>query len=370
MVLQRVHPEDLAFTHQMIERASSTGTDFDFEHRLLMQDGAVRYVHVVGRAVRDQAGDLEFIGSVMDTTAAKRAEERLAKAQSDLAHAARVTTLGELAASLAHEINQPLTAIATSGGACLRWLGRDPPDFDAARQAVSRIVRDAHHAGDVIRSLRALAVKSEPKFTKLDLNGAIQEVLVLTRSDLHGHGVALNTDLFADLRPVVADKVQIQQVLLNLITNGIDAMAEVTDRPKMLRITAHPDQADSVRIGVEDTGKGFDPATADQIFAPFYTTKSTGMGMGLAICKTIVEAHGGQLWASPSRMASFSSSVCRPTAVPRINEQFSQAASGFDFCCKRIGFCTKSYFKKSLFRATDLRWHQSGSGTEKQAVPS
>jgi signal transduction histidine kinase len=138
----------------------------------------------------------------------------------------------------------------------------------------------------------------------------------------------------------------------------------------MLRITAHPDQADSVRIGVEDTGKGFDPATADQIFAPFYTTKSTGMGMGLAIYKTIVEAHGGQLWASPSRMASFSSSVCRPTAVPRINEQFSQAASGFDFCCKRIGFCTKSYFKKSLFRATDLRWHQSGSGTEKQAVPS
>ena len=166
------------------------------------------------------------------------------KAQADLAHAARVTTLGELAASLAHEINQPLTAIATSGDACLRWLGRDPPDLDAARQAVSRIVRNAHHAGDVIRSLRALAVKSGPKFTKLDLNGAIQEVLALTRSDLHGHGVALNTDLFADLRPVVGDKVQIQQVLLNLITNAIDAMAEVTDRPKMLKITAHPDQAE------------------------------------------------------------------------------------------------------------------------------
>jgi PAS domain S-box-containing protein len=300
MVLQRVHPEDLALVQRIIEHASSTGRNCDFEHRLLMPDGAVRYVHVVGRAVRDQADELEFIGSVMDVTAAKRAEESLHKAQADLAHATRVTTLGELAASIAHEINQPLTAVATSGNACLRWLNRDPPDFNAARQAVARIVQDAHRAGDVIHSLRALAVKSGPQFTKLDLNGAMQEVLALTRSDLQRHGVALHTDLSAHLHPVMADRVQVQQVLLNLIMNGMDAMADVTDRSKMLAISAKPAQPDGVLIGVEDTGTGFDPAAADQIFAPFYTTKSSGMGMGLSICKTIIEAHGGQLWAKPN----------------------------------------------------------------------
>ena len=300
MILQRVHPEDLALVHRIIEHASNTGKNFDFEHRLLMSDGAVRYVHVVGRAVRDQADELEFIGSVMDITAAKRAEESLQKAQADLAHAARVTTLGELAASIAHEINQPLAAVATSGNACLRWLGRDPPDLDAARQTVARLVQDAHRAGDVIRSLRALAVKSGPQLAPLDLNGAIQEVLALTRSNLQRHGVELHMELYAPLPQVLGDKVQLQQVLLNLITNAVDAMSKITDRPKTLTITADPAQPDGVLIGVEDTGTGFDLAAADQIFAPFFTTKSSGMGMGLSICKTIIEAHGGQFWAKPN----------------------------------------------------------------------
>ena len=208
--------------------------------------------------------------------------------------------LGELAASIAHEINQPLAAVATSGNACLRWLGRDPPDLDAARQTVARIVQDAHRAGDVIRSLRGLAVKSGPQFTSLDLEGAIQEVLALTRSNLQRHGVELHMELYAALPQVLGDKVQLQQVLLNLITNAVDAMSEITDRPRTLTITADPAQPDGVLIGVEDTGKGFDPTAADQIFAPFYTTKSSGMGMGLSICKTIIEAHGGQLRAKPS----------------------------------------------------------------------
>ena len=259
MVLQRVHPEDRALVQRIIDQASSTGRDFDFEYRLLMPDGAVRYVHVVGLAVRDQADELEFIGSVMDITAAKRAEERLQKAQADLAHAARVTTLGELAASIAHEINQPLAAVATSGDACLRWLNRDPPDLNAARQTVARIVQDAHRAGDVIRSLRALSVKSGPQLTPLDLNGAIQEVLALTRSNLHRHGVALHMELYAPLPQVLGDKVQLQQVLLNLITNAVDAMSEITDRPKTLTITAQPVQPDGVLVAVEDTGTGFDP---------------------------------------------------------------------------------------------------------------
>jgi PAS domain S-box-containing protein len=300
MVLQRVHPEDLALVQTTINRAASTGRDVDVEHRLLMPDGSVRYVHVVARAVMDQANELEFIGSVMDVTAAKRAEERLQKAQADLAHAARVTTLGELAASIAHEINQPLAAVVTSGNACLRWMNRDPPDLDAARQAVARIVQDAHRAGDVIRSLRALAVKSGPQFTKFELNGAIEEVLALTRGNLQRQSVALHTDLSANMPPVMGDRVQLQQVLLNLITNGIDAMADVTDRPKVLTITSKSDQPDGVLVGVEDTGTGFEPAMADHLFAPFYTTKSNGMGMGLAICRTIIEAHGGQLWAKPN----------------------------------------------------------------------
>ena len=300
MVLQRVHPEDLAFVQRIIEQACSLEENFDFEHRLLMPDQSIRYVHAVGRAVRDQAGELEFMGSVMDITAAKRAEENLNKAQADLAHVARVTTLGELAASIAHEINQPLAAIATSGNACLRWLGRDPPELDAARSAVTRIVQAAHRAGDVIHSVRTLTLKSGPQLTKLDLNDAIQEVLALTRGDLHRHGVVLHTEFSAQPRRVLGDRVQLQQVLLNLITNAMDAMANVTDRPKTLMITAQPAQPDGVLVSVEDTGAGFDPAASDQIFAPFYTTKSTGMGIGLSICKTIIEAHGGQLWAKPN----------------------------------------------------------------------
>jgi C4-dicarboxylate-specific signal transduction histidine kinase len=299
-VLQRVHPEDLALVQRIIDQASSTERDFDVVHRLLMPDGSVKYVHVVAQAVRDQLGQLEFIGAVMDITAAKRAEESLQKAQADLAHAARVTSLGELAASIAHEINQPLAAIVTNGGASLRWLNRDPPDLDETRQVVSRIVQEANRAADVVRGLRALVVKSGPQLTAFDINSAIEEVLALTRGNLQRQSVALHTDLSANMRPVVGDRVQLQQVLLNLITNGIDAMADVTDRPKVLTITAKSAQPDGVLVEVKDTGTGLDPAVADHLFTPFYTTKSKGMGMGLSICRTIIEAHGGRLWAKPN----------------------------------------------------------------------
>jgi C4-dicarboxylate-specific signal transduction histidine kinase len=249
-----------------------------------------------------KATDRSFAENEIQRTVARAKDKTgsLQKAQADLGHAARVTTLGELAASIVHEINQPLSSVATSGDACLRWLDRAPPDLDAARKAVVRIVQDAHRAGDVIRSLRALAMKSGPQFTPLDLKGTIQEVLALTRSDLHQRGVALQMTLDAPLPQVLGDKVQLQQVLMNLITNGMDAMADVTDRSKMLKISAKLAQPDGVVVRIEDTGTGFDPAKADQIFAPFYTTKSSGMGMGLSICKTIIEAHGGELSAKPN----------------------------------------------------------------------
>ena len=211
---------------------------------------------------------------------------------------ARLTTLGELAASLAHEINQPLAAVATSGNACLRWLNRDQPDLASARNAVSRIVRDAHRAGNVIRSLRALTEKSGPKLTRLDIRDAIGEVLALTRGELQRHCVMLHTDLSAGEQPVLGDRVQLQQVLLNLIMNGIQAMAALSDRRRELSVSVALAAPDRMQVTVEDTGPGLDPAIAPCIFDPFFTTKSDGLGMGLSICRSIIEAHGGQLGVS------------------------------------------------------------------------
>jgi C4-dicarboxylate-specific signal transduction histidine kinase len=207
--------------------------------------------------------------------------------------------MGELVASIAHELNQPLAAVVTNGSACMRWLDREKPDLDRARQAVGHIVRDAGHAGEVIRGLRALAKKSGPQLTQLEVNPAIQEVLALIGTDLQRRGVSLRTALTAAGRLVVGDRVQLQQVVLNLVLNGVEAMTSVTDRPKVLAITSELVEPGTVQVAVEDTGTGLDPSTADRIFDPFFTTKSDGMGMGLSICRSIIDAHGGRLWASP-----------------------------------------------------------------------
>jgi C4-dicarboxylate-specific signal transduction histidine kinase len=264
-----------------------------------LPDGSVKYLQAVGQPDSTGFGDLEFVGTVMDMTERRRAEEALRNAQGELIRVARLTTMGELLASIAHEINQPLAAVAASGNACLRWLNRDQPDLDAARDAVSRIVRDAHRAGDVIQSLRALTKKSGPQLTRLDIHDAIEEVLALTRGELHRHGVVLHTDLAAGDRPVLGDKVQLQQVLLNLIMNAIQAMGTVTDRRRELTVSVARAEPDHVQVAVADTGPGLDPTTAQRIFEPFFTTKSDGLGMGLSISRSIIEAHGGHLWVSP-----------------------------------------------------------------------
>jgi signal transduction histidine kinase len=207
--------------------------------------------------------------------------------------------MGELAASLAHEINQPLAAIVANGSAGLRWLNQEQPDLDEVRAAFSRIVRDGARAGDVIRGLGALAKKTGPELAKLDIKDAIHEVLTLTRSELERHGVVLHTDLLAGDRPAFADRVQLQQVLLNLILNGVEAMRRVAGHRRILAISSEPAQPDGVLVAVADTGPGLDPATAHRIFDPFFTTKPHGMGMGLSICRSIIAAHGGRLWASP-----------------------------------------------------------------------
>jgi C4-dicarboxylate-specific signal transduction histidine kinase len=272
---------------------------FQHEYRIVLPDGSVKHLQSVGQPDVTESGDLEFVGTVMDITERRHAEEALRSTQAELARVARLTTMGELAASLSHEINQPLGAIVTLGEAGLRWLNRGEPDLDEARNALSSMVRNAERAGGVIRGLRALAKQSGPQMAKLDINDALQEVLTLTRSELQRHGVVLRTEPSAEDRPVFGDRVQLQQVLLNLIMNAVESMSAVTDRPKMLTITSDPIEPDGLLVAVEDTGTGLDPAIADRIFDSFVTTKPEGMGMGLSICRSIIAAHGGRISASP-----------------------------------------------------------------------
>ncbi len=313
--MDHVHPEDRPAFEQALDQAVHDRSRFQHEYRIVLPDGSVKYLQSVGQPDSPEAGSLEYVGTVMDMTERRHAEEGLRNAQAELIRVARLTTMGELLASIAHEINQPLAAVSTSGSACLRWLNRDQPDLDAAREAVSRVVRDAHRAGDVIRSLRALTKKSGPQLTKLDIRDAIEEVLALTRSELQQHGIVLHTHLSADDRPVLGDGVQLQQVLLNLIVNGIQAMATVTNRRRELTVSVALVEPDRVQISVEDTGPGLDPAIAPRIFDPFFTTKSDGLGMGLSICRSIIEAHGGQLWASPRALHGTAFHFTIPIAV-------------------------------------------------------
>ena len=237
--------------------------------------------------------------SIMDVTARKRAEEALRRAQAELARASTLTTMGQLAASIAHELRQPLAAIAMNGSATLRWLNRDSPDLAEAREAASRIVGEAQRADGVIRGLRALMGKSGPQREPLEMNDAIRDVLELARGELRGNDVSVQADLDPTLPPALGDRVQLQQVLLNLIVNATEAMAPIADRPKVLVIRTARAGTGEVAVTVEDTGAGLDPATAERVFDPFFTTKPDGLGMGLSISRSIVEAHGGRLSASP-----------------------------------------------------------------------
>lgn len=298
MVLQRVHPEDRAFVKRTINHASRDGKDAKYEHRLLMPDGSVKYVHVVAHAVRDQADRLEFIGSMVDVTATRRAEEKLHNAQTELAHVTRVTTLGELTASIAHEVNQPLAAVITNAEACLRWLDRETPDLAAARRSAEWVINDGNRASEVLRRVRALANKSDIEKVPIDINSVVRDVIALVQGELTRHRVSLQVEL-APLSPVIlGDRVQLQQVIINLVMNGIEAMQPLVDRPRELVIRSGQDETRGVFLSVADCGVGISVEDVDWLFNAFFTTKSDGMGMGLSICRSILEAHGGRLWAS------------------------------------------------------------------------
>jgi PAS domain S-box-containing protein len=274
------------------------GRALSWECRKVHTDGTVLWVRETARAVLIKNRPVILI-ACEDITERKRAEEALQKAQTELAHITRVTTLGELATSIAHEINQPLAAIVTNGSACLRWLAGTPPHLDDAREALHCIIADGQRASAIITRIRASLRKTDIEKTWLDLPQLVHEVVRLTQPELVRQGVTLRVEVAATLPPVWGDRVQVQQVLLNLVLNALEALATVTERPRELVIRVRPETADTVRVAVEDTGVGIAPEQLDQMFTAFYTTKAQGLGMGLAISRTIVEQHGGRLWAVP-----------------------------------------------------------------------
>jgi C4-dicarboxylate-specific signal transduction histidine kinase len=233
-------------------------------------------------------------------TRTRRAAEALRQAQADVAHVSRVMTMGELTTSIAHEVNQPLAGIVTNAAAALRWLAGDPPNLEETREAARRIIRDGNRASEVIARIRALARKADTEKQPMDLNEAVEDVLALTEGEVRRHGVLLRRELAGDLPLVLGDRVQLQQVVLNLVMNGIEAMSTVADRPRVLMIRTQRVEGDQVRVTVQDSGVGLDPTSGEHIFKAFYSTKSGGMGMGLSISRSIVENHGGRLWALPS----------------------------------------------------------------------
>ena len=299
-VFHRTHPEDAAFVKETLERASQHRQDLDFEHRLVMPDGSIKHVRVVGHAERDPSRTFEYVGALLDITERKQAEEALRQSQAELAHVSRVTTLGEMAASIAHEVDQPLSGVVINANACVRFLSAAVPNLDEVRDGLRAIARDGRRASEVIAKIRAIARRAPTEREPLDMNQVIREVLVLAEGEARRTQARLLTALTPDLPPVLGDRVQLQQVVLNLLLNGLDAMRAVVDRPRELVILTEREDTDRVRVAVRDSGAGIDPELVDRVFDAFYTTKGSGMGMGLSISRSIVEQHGGRLWAVPN----------------------------------------------------------------------
>ena len=311
LIRTRVHPGDIPLWNEMINWARGGGSDFEFEHQLQMPDHSVKYLRVIAHGTRDQDGRLEYIGTIQDVTERRVSEEALGNARSELARVARVTSMGALTASIAHEVNQPLAGILTNANTCLRMLAADPPNVDGARETARRTIRDGNRASDVITRLRTFFVKKNPLTESVDLNEAAREVIALSLSELQRSRMVLQPELADDLPPVTGDRVQLQQVIMNLLLNASEAMSAVDDRPRQLVIRTERDESDGVRLTVQDAGVGFESQGADRLFDAFYTTKSGGMGIGLSVSRSIIESHHGRIWATPNEGpgATFSFSI-------------------------------------------------------------
>lgn len=311
MVRELVCADDLESFDSGIER-SMQGEESDLVFRIRTGAGTTKHLHAVARVIRHVEGGPLLIGAIQDVTENVFAEQALSKARTELAHVSRIMTLGVLTASIAHEVNQPLSGIITNATTCLRMLAADPPNIDGACATTRRTLRDGNRASEVIQRLRTLYSHKQPKYETVELNDAAREVLALSMNELQRANVILRTDFDDDLPPVNGDRVQLQQVLLNLVLNAADAMREIHDRPRELLIATTRETPDQVRLFVRDSGVGVDPQSLEKVFDSFYTTKSSGMGIGLSISRSIIQSHQGRLWASTNEGPGATFSFCIP----------------------------------------------------------
>jgi len=297
-VLNRTHPDDLHLVKEAIKRAYQKESRINAEYRLLMADGRVKYLQMLAQLMEDGPDDFEYIGALMDVTDAKTSEEALHRSQAELAHVTRVATLGELAASIAHEVNQPLAAVTTNGTAGLRWLNREVPDIGEVRGAIERMVSETNRASEVIRRIRAMSRKSQPQNVTLNFIEIINESVALVERELKRNKIVLDLSYLNEVAEVDGDRVQLQQVIINLLMNGMQAMINAKTKNRTLRLSLKNSAMGEVLIEIQDNGPGIAPDQMSKLFEAFYTTKAEGMGMGLSICKSIIEAHGGRIWAT------------------------------------------------------------------------
>ena len=319
LVRRRVHPQDVSLFERMKMSGAGSGAteEFEWQYRLLMPDDSIKYLHAVAHAIRDRDGQTEYIAAVQDVTARRLSEEALDKARSELARVAGAMSMGVLTASIAHELNQPLSGIMMNASSCLRMLGHERPDIEAARQTARRTIRDADRASEMIARLRGLFTQKEPAQELVDLNEATQEVITLSSGELQRNRIVLRSVFADELPAIVGDRIQLQQVILNLLRNAIDAMAGVDDRPRQLLIRTERGNGDYVRVVVRDSGVGLDLKTRDKLFDAFYTTKRDGMGIGLSVSRSIVERHQGRLWAESNE----ESGATFLLSIPRARER-------------------------------------------------
>jgi PAS domain S-box-containing protein len=301
-LIRRVHPEDRAFVEQQLERANRERTEFEMAFRIVLPDGSIKHIQSMGHLVPSESGLAEFVGAIMDVTGRRVAEEALDKTQAELARVTRLTMIGELAASIAHEVDQPLSAIVSKSNFCLRLAEATGGSPYEAREALLEIVKDADRASAITGRIRAMTQRSVPERTQLHVRDLVFDVLALAQRELDQNRIQVRTDLALDLPYVLGDRAELQQVLLNLVMNGVEAMSTAEDERRVLTISGSRDELDdgkaSVRIAVQDYGVGLRAEAMDRLFDAFYSTKANGIGMGLRISRTIVEAHGGRLWAT------------------------------------------------------------------------
>jgi PAS domain S-box-containing protein len=301
MTLERIiahcHPDDLCFVTQFLEQGQRGDADIECQHRIVMPDQSIKHLHLIAHRASDKPGSYEYIGTTLDISQRRSSEEALDKARSELLHVSRVMSLGALTASIAHEVNQPLAGIVTNASTCLRLLAADPPNIEAAQETARRTIRDGHRAADVIARLRALFSKRSATIEAVDLGHTAREVIALMQNDLDRARVILRTEFADDVPLAGCDRVQVQQVIMNLLRNAADAMSTVNDRPRLMWVKTEAEPQGMVRLSVRDCGMGFDPESAERFFDAFYTTKDDGMGVGLAISRSIIESQSGRLWA-------------------------------------------------------------------------